>query len=100
MTPGLEAIDSVPIHIILAEADENCPVEKAQTLREMIPAAAKPVYLSDPAATHNTFAAINDQDFVNLLITEIDRVAAPQGALKTVLSSLFIACNISLLIVV
>lgn len=68
--PGLGSIDKVPIMLLVAENDLQCPASYISRLEKEIPAIKASQVI--PGASHSFFATTTSPDFVKLLTEQIE----------------------------
>ena len=67
VSPGLESIDKVPIHLIVGEKDMHCSLEHAQRIQSEIGSAVRSLDVM-PGYEHGTFGSGTDAEYVNLVL--------------------------------
>lgn len=63
ISPGLDSIDKVPIHLIVGENDTHCSLDHAKRIQSEIGSAVKSLDVI-PGFTHGSFAGHTDKDYV------------------------------------
>ena len=67
ISPGLESIDKVPIHIIIGEKDDTCPLNKAKRIKNEIGSAVRSFDII-PGVRHNIVAMNSDKYIIDLVL--------------------------------
>ena len=66
ITPGLDSITQVPIHLIVGKADTHCSLEHAKRIKDEIGSAVKNISTID-GATHGYFESATGKSYVDLV---------------------------------
>lgn len=76
ISPGLDSIDTVPIHLIVGEDDTHCSLEHAWRIASEIGPAVRSL---DPVAgfSHGTFGNATGEDYVNLVLKRLQDADEP-----------------------
>ena len=67
ISPGLNSIDKVPIHLIVGENDTHCSLEHAKRIQSEIGPAVRSLAVM-PGFEHNTFGSATGKDYVQLVL--------------------------------
>ena len=67
ISPGLNSIDKVPIHLIVGENDTHCSLEHAKRIQSEIGPAVRSLDVM-PGFSHGTFASATSSEYVQLVL--------------------------------
>ena len=67
ISPGLDSIDTVPIHLVVGSDDTHCSLEHAQRIQSEIGPAVRSLDTMD-GFSHGTFGGATGQEYVDLIL--------------------------------
>lgn len=70
ISPGLDSIDKVPIHLIVGERDTHCSPDHARRIQSEIGSAVKSLDLV-PGFGHGTFESATGKDYVQIVLNAL-----------------------------
>ncbi len=70
ISPGLDSIDTVPIHLIVGEVDTHCSLDHAKRIQAEIGSAVKSLDVM-PGFSHGSFNGATGKDYVNTVIAAL-----------------------------
>ena len=70
VSPGLDSISQVPIHLIVGTNDTHCSLDNAKRIKSEIGAAVKSLSTVD-GFTHGSFESATGQDYVDLVEAQL-----------------------------
>ena len=70
ISPGLNSITQVPIHLIVGLDDTHCSLEHAKRIKDEIGGAVKNIE-TIPGATHGYFESATGKDYVDVVFAQL-----------------------------
>lgn len=67
ISPGLDSIDTVPIHLVVGADDTHCSLEHAQRIQKEIGSAVRSLDTME-GFSHGTFGSATEKEYVDLIL--------------------------------
>ena len=71
IAPGLDSIDSVPIHLLVGSDDTHCSLDHAYRIASEIGDAVKSVDVVD-GFSHGSFGSATNIEYVNMVLAALE----------------------------